>query len=111
KMIIAGKFDCGLDSRKGEVHALGSCRFEHSKAAARWPSLGFVLVATCKSRHPERVALRLALRGCSAGGLKLHLGSLRLVFALFLLSSVCHAQTPLPNAHAHNDYLHTRPLL
>jgi hypothetical protein len=110
-MTIAGKFDCALDSRKGEVHALGSCRFEHGKLAARWPGLGFVFVATCKSRHPERVTLRLALRGCNAGGLKFHLGPLRMILALFLLTAVGRAQTPLPNAHAHNDYLHARPLL
>ena len=29
----------------------------------------------------------------------------------FLLSLTSIAQTPLPNAHAHNDYEHTRPLL
>ena len=36
------------------------------------------------------------------------------IFALSILVTltfVAHAQTPLPRAHAHNDYEHTRPLL
>jgi glycerophosphoryl diester phosphodiesterase len=110
-MVIAGKFDCGLDSRKGELHALGSCRFEHGRFAARWPGLGFVFLANYKPHHQERMALRIALRTFNAGGLKLHLGPLRLVVALFLLTTLGNAQTPLPNAHAHNDYEHKRPLL
>lgn len=40
-----------------------------------------------------------------------HVRRLRLVIALLLFEAIATAQTPLPNAHAHNDYLHKRPLL
>lgn len=110
-MVIAGKFDCGLDSRKGEIHALGSCHLDHGKFSARWPGVGFVFLANYRPHHQERVTLRLAVRTFNAAGLKLHLGPLRLIFALFFLSTIANAQMPLPNAHAHNDYLHKRPLL
>lgn len=33
------------------------------------------------------------------------------LLSLLLLTAGLHAQTPLPRAHAHNDYEHTRPLL
>lgn len=34
-----------------------------------------------------------------------------LVLILYLLSTSAYTQTPMPNAHAHNDYEHKRPLL
>lgn len=37
--------------------------------------------------------------------------SARVVFIALALAALAPAQTPLPNAHAHNDYEHTRPLL
>ena len=33
-----------------------------------------------------------------------------MVLALLGASTICHAAAPLPRAHAHNDYEHTRPL-
>ena len=39
-----------------------------------------------------------------------HSHVLFLIIALFAIVPA-FAQTPLPNAHAHNDYEHTRPLL
>ncbi len=110
-MVLAGNFGCGLNSNRGEIFALGSGRFERNALVARWPGLGFLVMANYKASGGEPLALRVALRGWNGFGIKLHLGPLRFILALFLLGALTAAQTPLPNAHAHNDYLHQRPLL
>ena len=110
-MVLAGKLGCGLDSNRGEVFALGSGRLERNTLTARWPGIGFLMMANYKASGSEPLAVRVALRGWNGFGVKVHLGPLRLILALFLLGARAAAQTPLPNAHAHNDYLHARPLL
>ena len=111
-MVLAGAFGWRADSKRGELFALGSCRIDGEGFIKRCPSIGFLAMANYKAASDDWAALRIAFRRWSGLGVKCHLGPLRLILGLFVLSALATAaQTPLANAHAHNDYLHKRPLL
>ncbi len=114
-MFIAGKFDTGIDRPKGEAYALYSCRLERARTGHPLPGFGLLGIVNYKTRDgvPRGSALQVALREWNAYGMRLQIGPLRLLLALFWfgLASAQTAPAPLSNAHAHNDYLHPRPLL
>jgi glycerophosphoryl diester phosphodiesterase len=77
------------------------------------PGIGLLGVFSLQpTRMKHSGILRIAVRRWNGYGMKINLGKLSLLVAAFSLAAQCNgnAVPPLPQAHAHNDYEHPRPL-
>ena len=72
--------------------------------------MGLLGVLNYKNRGYSPLMLNFAMRPWNGFGLRFRAGPISLLLALFSLTAQSQP-APLTRAHAHNDYLHQRPLL
>jgi len=102
------------DHGRRELVALCSCRLGRASSRVVRPGIGLLGVFSMQAARVKHAGiLRIAVRRWSGYGMKINVGKLSLLVAAFSLAAQYHgaAAQPLPQAHAHNDYEHPRPLL
>jgi hypothetical protein len=97
------------------MFVFGTCQLAAAgNGHAIWPGVGILGMMNYRTpRECNGAVLHFALRRWNGCGMKIRIGTLDFLLAMFWFG-LASAQTdiqPLSNAHAHNDYEHARPLL